>query len=246
MRNPNYLNSVEDHGIPSEVIKLEQIPDFDIADYDLNDEKELFKYFNDIEKKVIRPSMEYQEMVAYLRKNVNMDKCSFFKNVSNADSTKIKIHIHHEPFDLFSIVQIVYRKRCAYHESLEMEMVAKEVMFLHYNMMIGLIPLAQTVHELVHNKYLFIPVDRVFGAYQQFVTCYKDFFDEVQMKTFNDICDLTKQYNEDPNKEQENMSVLQRHYITVDVTDWDFPVYEDVIASMRNRIDEIRTESSKT
>lgn len=243
MRNPNYLNKTNSDSIPTETINLNHIPEFDISDYDLNDSKELDKYFKDIEK-VIRGSLEYRDMITYLRNNMNMDKCSFYKNVTNAGSTKIKIHIHHEPFDLYSIVQIVYRKRCAYRESLDVEMVAKEVMFLHYNMMVGLIPLAETPHELVHNKYLFIPIDRVFGAYQQFVTSYHDFLDEIQLKVFNDLCDMTDEYNRFPEKEKENMSILSKGYIYLNITDWDLPVYEDVIGHMRERIDQIRQESN--
>lgn len=245
MRNPNYLNKVTTDNTPTEVVRLDHIPEFDLADYDLNDEKELFKYFKEIEKSV-RTSLEYRDMVSYLRNNVNMNKCSFYKNISNAESVKIKIHIHHEPFDLMSITQIVYRKRCAYRESLEIEMVAKEVMFLHYNMIIGLIPLAETPHELVHNKYLFIPIDRVFGAYQQFVTLYQDYFDEVQLKTFNELCDMTDQYNRLPEKEKENMSILSKGYIYLEISEWDFPVYEDIVGKMRERIDEIRQETNNS
>ncbi len=243
MRDPNYMNKATVDNVPTETVKLSHIPEFDISDYDLNDSKELDKYFKDIEK-IIRGSLEYREMITYLRNNMNMNKCSFYKNVTNVDSTKIKIHIHHEPFDLYSIVQIVYRKRCAYRESLDVEMVAKEVMFLHYNMMVGLIPLAETPHELVHNKYLFIPIDRVFGAYQQFVTAYHEFIDEIQMNVFNQLCDTTDQYNRFPEKEKENMSILSKGYIYLNITDWDLPVYEDIVNSMRNRIDDIRQEAN--
>lgn len=242
MRNPNYLNKNSFDKTNSEVVNLGHIPEFEMADYDLNDPKELNKYISNIEK-VVRTSLEYRAMVSYLRNNVNMNKCSFYKNVSNADTSKIKIHIHHEPFDLCSITNIVYRKRCAYRESLEIEMVAKEVMFLHYNMIVGLIPLAETVHELVHNKYLFIPVDRVFGSYQQFVNLYHEFIDEQQMVAFNEICDMTSEYNKNPIKEEENMSILSRGFIYYDIQDWDIPKYEDVVIAMRNRIDEIRQES---
>lgn len=242
MRNPNYLNKPVVGNTPTEYIKIDHIPDFSgMQDYDLNDEKELFKYFKDIEK-VVRTSPEYSAMIRFLRANMNMNKCSFYKNVSNELTNKIRIHIHHEPFDLFSITQIVYKKRCAYRESLEVEMVAKEVMFLHYNMLVGLIPLAETPHELVHNKYLFIPINKVYGAYQTFVNLYQEFFDEAQLQTFNDLCDMTDQYNRCPDKEKENMSILSKGYLRLDIADWDIPVYEDVISSIRGRIDELKQQ----
>ena len=83
-----------------------------------------------------------------------MNKCSFYENVSNIDSNDIKIEIHHEPISLYDICIIVYNKRNFFHENLSE--LLKEVMLLHYKLLIGLIPLAETVHELVHNKYLFI------------------------------------------------------------------------------------------
>ena len=42
------------------------------------------------------------------------------------------------------------------------------------------------------------------------------------------------------------MSILSKGYIYVEVADWDIPVYEDVITSIRNRIDEIRNENTQS
>ena len=77
----------------------------------------------------------------------------------------IKIEIHHYPFSLRDIVEIVIRKREYYKESLSVQMTAKEVMMLHYKLIIGLIPLSQTVHELAHSSRLFVPSDKVLGRY---------------------------------------------------------------------------------
>lgn len=245
MRNPNYLNKVTDKDIPAEnIIKLDSIPDFDIPDYDLNDDRDFNKYIIEI-KKTVRNSYEYRRMVSYLKDTVDMNRCSFYQNVTNIDTSKIKIHIHHEPFDLETICRIVYRKRNAYRESTEVESVAKEVMFLHYNMMVGLIPLAETVHELVHNKFLFVPIDRVYGVYQRFADAYWDFMDESEQTTFNALCEATKAYTED--QEQENMKLLRKDYLFIDFTGaWDIPKYEDVLKSIRSRIDEIRKEKDQS
>ena len=87
----------------------------------------------------------------YLRNYMNMDHCAFFKGVSNFDTTGIKIHVHHSPITLYEIVVIIMDKRKFYNESLDIEMVAKEVIYVHYCALIGLIPLCQTVHKLVHS-----------------------------------------------------------------------------------------------
>ena len=93
---------------------------------------------------------------------MDMNQCSFLQ-VSNNDAYKIKIEIHHYPFTLYDIVCIVYKKRVANYESLDVEMIAKEVTMLHYKLLVGLIPLSVTVHQLVHEGKLFIPVQNVLG-----------------------------------------------------------------------------------
>ena len=154
-------------------LKFNNIPEFDFLIYDLEDDKEREKYFKNIEKE-IRGSFEYRAMIKYLKENMNMDQCSFIQ-VSSRDSNAIKIEIHHYPFSLYDIVKIVYKKRCFYNEPLNVEFVAKECTMLHYQLLVGLIPLSTTAHQLFHAGKLFIPVDHVLGRYQLFVDFYKEF-----------------------------------------------------------------------
>lgn len=234
MRNPNYLNDTESNNHTT--IKLDYIPDFNIPDYDLMDDREFDKYIKDI-KRIVRTSFEYRQMVSYLKANADMTQCAVYENVSNINTSKIKIHIHHEPFDLETIIRIVYRKRNSYGESLGVEDVAKEVMFLHYNMMVGLIPLAETIHELVHNKYIFIPNQRVYGLYETFANAYWEYMDETEQKTYQEICAVSEEYDD----ATRDLSILEKKYIYIDTSDvWDKPKEEDVIKTIRKRIDEIR------
>jgi hypothetical protein len=213
------------------IIKIEVVPEYDIIDYDLLDEKDHKKYMSDIEK-VVRNSFEYREFVKYLRENMDMNKCSFFENVNNIDTFKIKIHLHHHPLTLYDICQIVINKRSFYLESLEIELVAKEVMFLHYNLMIGLIPLSETVHELVHNKYLFIPSDKALGRYKEFIEMYKDFMTAENLDTLERIDEFTSLYNEN-----ENNYLLDRNYCYVDLSGaYDFPTLDEIINMMNENI----------
>ena len=141
MREYNGTPILENEGEPITTIKLDHIPEFDIGDYDLTNEKDLFKYFKNIER-ICRSSRSYKKLVEYLRSCVDMNKCSFFKNVNNIDTYSIKIHIHHTPLTLYDIVTTVYSKRVANHESVTENAVAKEVMFNHYTTCVGLIPLS--------------------------------------------------------------------------------------------------------
>ena len=145
MRNPDNLippEPVEENSNdPVEVYKINNVPIYDAEDYDLTNPKDFKKYTDSIER-IVRMSFEYRQFVKFLRENVDMNKCSFFENVSNIESFKVKIHIHHEPITLYDIVLAVYNKRCAMHEPLTENMVAKEVMYNHYMLRVGLIPLS--------------------------------------------------------------------------------------------------------
>lgn len=240
MRDPLNLNPIEYNNEEYIVISLDQIPEYDIEDYDLMDDKDFKKYMSDVEKSV-RGSFEYKHMIQYMRENMDMNKCSFYENVNNIDTTKIKIEIHHEPITLYDICLIVFNKRKFYHESLTVEMVAKEVMYLHYNLLIGLIPVAETVHELIHNQYLFVPTDKVLGKYKEFVEMYHEFMLPEQFDVLNRIEEATRAYNDD------YQTLLGRNYIYLDLSGaYKFPTMEEVIESMKNRINDIREKKNNT
>lgn len=213
-----------------EVIRLGELPPYDRYDYDLSDEKSFDTYIKDIEA-IIRGSHEYRKMVKYLRENLDMNKCSFYENVSNVDSTKIRIEIHHAPFGLHDIVMIVYNKRVAFRESLEVELVAEEAMWLHYKTWVGLIPLSETVHELVHNQYIFVPCTKVYGKWLEFANRYEPYMAPEMKETLNAIIEASK-YAEENSK-----TILSKKYIYIDVSGaYDLPKMEDVAHMLKQRI----------
>lgn len=219
MRDPDNLIQVPlnvDH-----TIYLNELPEFDIEDYDLFDDKKFKKFMEDL-KRMIRKSFEYQTMVQYMRENMDMNQCAFYSNVNNIDTAKIKIHLHHDPLSLHDISLIVFNKRVAYQESLDIELVAKEVMFLHYLLMIGLIPLSETAHQLVHNNYLFVPTTNVLGNYREFVNLYKPFFPPEQLDVLERIENLT--LTTTINKE-----ILEKNFVYVDCTgEYKLPLMSDL------------------
>lgn len=175
-------------------IYIKFVPEFNISDYDLSNPKELSKYFKSIER-ICRNSRTYKKLINFLRENVDMNKCSYFKNVDNIDTYSLKIHIHHTPLTLYDIVTTVYNKRLLNHESLSEMMVAKEVMWLHYNLFVGLIPLSETVHGSVHNGQAFIPTTKVYGMYKTFVKLYESYMDKELLKVLNSMEEISEDYD---------------------------------------------------
>ena len=224
--------------IPNEIvdkmIHINTIPPFDIADFDLTKEKEVRQYFFTIER-IVRSSYLYKhKLIPFLRDYVNMNECSFYQNVNNIDTYSIKIHIHHAPLTLFDIVNTVFHKRCKYKEPIDVNLVAKEVMWLHYRMQVGLIPLSETVHELVHNGFLFIPTNKVYGKYNEFIQYYREFIDPQVLSTLQQAEEYTKSY--DYAKETK---ILKMNMMYLDTSgSYEFPKMNDIIDLMKQCIDQ--------
>ena len=226
-----------------DIVKIpKDIPVMDIEDYDLFDDKEREKYINDLERHV-RSSYEYRNMVQYLREYMNMNSCAFIPNVTNEVNRKIKIELHHSPFTLRDICVTILNKRIKNNEILTIESVAYEVMFVHYSLMVGLIPLSETVHQLVHSQYIFIPTDKVYGYYKNFVKTYNDYIDPELLDKLDELERLTiaGTYN-DSYKE-----VLEKKYITIDMEgNNQFDKLHELQESLKEKLSELRGESIQT
>lgn len=210
-------------------IKLEEVPEYDYITYDLEDEKSFKKYISDIES-AVRQSYEYRlKLTPYLRKYYRMSQCAYFQNANNSESNKIRIEIHHYPLTLYDICLIVYKKRKYYGESLGAYMVAKEVAKLHFQAMVGLIPLSITVHKLTHNGKLFIGTDRVFGRFDLFMEFYDPFITPEQKDT---VARMEKYTAEESGLL--NRTILNENHVILQIQD---PTYQlPDTSSLNNQI----------
>lgn len=234
MIDPDSLNILTSK-LP-DMIQVNEIPPFETEIYIMDDEKDYNKFLIDTER-LIRRSYEYRAFLKYLRDNCSMNKCAYLKDVTNVEDFSIKIEIHHYPFSLFDIVDIVTKKRRYYHEYISVEAVAKEVMMLHYRTMVGLIPLSETVHELFHNNKLFIPVDRVFGRYNLFVDYYGPFIDESKLDALSRIEKYTRE-----NSQLLDTTILENNNLKYDIKDkqYQLPDFSSINAAMNAQITMIK------
>lgn len=238
MRDPNNIVKNYEIDSPPLIIQMHDIPEYNLYDFDLNDEKSFKKYIQTLEK-TVRSSFEYKSLINYLREYMDMNQCAFYQNVNNTDTTKVRIEIHHEPLSLYDICLIVYNKRVAFNEPLDEEYVAKEVMYLHYNLLVGLIPLAETVHQLVHAQYLFVPTTAVLGKYKEFVDRYNPYMLPEQIEVLEHIEEATQTYDDESAK-----TILSKNYIYIDMSGvYNFPKTEDITNMLKDRIKEIMDKS---
>ena len=131
-------------------------------------------------KKQVRNTMEYRELIEFLKKHKGMNKSYVLPAASMGNGKKYSIELHHEPFSMFEILDIIITKREAMGESLEPFKIMEECLELHYDGKVGLIPLDITSHELCEKGLIFIPLQDIYQRYDVF-------YDE-----YSSICEIPK------------------------------------------------------
>ena len=172
-------------------------------------ERQRDKLIKSIEK-YIRQSLEYKDLIKYLKTYINMNECEFFPNFKGGKK-KGMIEIHHAPYDLYTLTSIVMSKQekeKGYINELE---VADEVMQLHYAGMVGLIPLSITAHELVHEGKLIVPLNCVRGKFVQFTRDYFEYIDDDLLAMLRENIELTKKLS------TKDLSILNVQYVYTEV-----------------------------
>lgn len=178
----------------------------------LEDEKKREKFIKNIER-YIRRSLEYREYISFLKEEINMNSCLFYDQIDRNEHGNIRLEIHHDPFTLFDICEIVIMKRINNGEEIFPFMIAEEVMKLHFMGLVGLVPLSLTCHKLVHKGELFIPLTSIYGNLKEFVDRYKDGMSMDHFNILNKCIELTSQLE----NEEYNPSILERKAIYLNV-----------------------------
>ena len=217
------------------IIDISEMPYFENQEYDLLDEKDYKHYIADLER-IVRNSFEYRWLIGFLKNTEGMDVCSFLYNVSSKDNTKVRIEIHHSPLTLYDICATVVKKRQHNNEDLEINSVAEEVMWLHYAGWVGLIPLSETVHNMVHNQYIFIPTNVVRGNYQAFINSYYNYISPDIL----DCIDAAEQATKDYNGKQ--MEIFNTHKIYVNTNgSFALPRRNEVQQAVKQHISDLKS-----
>ena len=106
--------------------------------------------------------------------------------------------------------------------------------------MIGLIPLAETPHELVHNGYLFVPITKVLGNVEWFVNAYKDFIPNELLELYEKNKEYSAIYDEHLHK-----NVLSKHYVYLDCTGlYEMPNYEELKDILQQRLYDLKNNNT--
>jgi len=219
------------------IININELPDYDEEPYDLSNPKSFDKYIDNLER-IVRNSFEYRRFIGYLKGIEGMTECAVLENVSsNRMGSKVKIEIHHSPFTLYDICNIVVKKRIANNEDMNINAVAEEVLYLHYIAWVGLIPLSKTPHDTVHNAYMYISTNKVRGNYRAFIESYYNHINPELL----DAIDAAEQAVKD-NLEQKRMQIFNVHKMYVNVNgSYNIPEKDRVRGDIKTHIDQLKS-----
>ena len=237
MIDPN--NIIVQNNNLSNTINIVNLNDFEyINPYDLSDDKDYKRFCKDIEK-IIRNSFEYKVFIRYLKENFNMDKCAFLQ-VGNEEDPSVRIELHHCPYSLYDIVNIVYRKMSNNNEFISVWSVAEQVLKLHYQLLVGLIPVSETVHQLIHSGRLFVPLNKVFGRYKLFTDIYYPYIDHEMIDSLR----MAERATEE-NSSVGDTTILNTNKINFNITDkrYQLPQIGTISDDMINRIETIKNNN---
>ncbi len=200
--------------------------------------KERIKFIKGVEM-IVRGSMEYREYIRFLRENMDMNRCAVLQNIMAGDGKKYSIEIHHEPFTLYAIVETILDKYEDKDEFINPYTIAEEVMELHYEGKVGLIPLSTTQHQLVHDGQIFIPLQQIYQDYHKF-------YEEYEPWISSDTKDLL-QFKVDMSMKCEKIQsdVLDPTFVYVNIDGFDFPSVPDEWKERKKSIENPDPELAK-
>jgi len=135
-------------------------------------------------EKIVRASYHYKIFIYYLKNTLNMNECAFYEGYSMHNG--LGVEIHHSPFTLFEYTYAVAKKHIEEKGYFKIMEVASEVSKLHYEFLVGLVPLNKTAHKLVHNQQLNIHPDLVLGDWEGFYNKYQDYASDSLKKAMDD------------------------------------------------------------
>lgn len=196
-------------------------------------------------EKTIRSSDEYREYIQFIKNNMHMDRCYVNPSIVSANGKKYSIELHHEPFTLYDLVDIEIMRREAENEPLDKFEICKTVMGLHYDGLVGLIPLSKTQHELIHKGKIFIPLQHIYQDFYKYYETYADIIESDECRHIKDKIDVKVQLSLKCGDVQSDSN--NPEFVYIDVNGFEVPEvpdeWKDIV--MKSRTDLANEEAAK-
>lgn len=167
---------------------------------------DLMEHLKEIKKK-IRNSKEYRKYLAYIKEEIKIRSCDFFKEFDAIDND-VDLEMHHiiSLEELVVIVGSYMVDQLKEGEYLLTFDIAKEVMKIHFEHLIPVVMLTKTIHQMYHSGLYAIDKESKsidIGLYKIFASKYGKYFDINVIETYNYYgIDITQFIKENDNYEE--------------------------------------------
>lgn len=155
---------------------------------DIFDDQKL-KQFTKKTESLIRRSDGYKSFIGSCHEK-GLNRCAILGNIQA--SKKVNIEIHHYPFTLYDIVfnEIMYK--LDNKEKFTSITIARDVLQLHHEGLISVVPLCETVHSLAHEGLIFINFNSCAGNLAGYVEKYEHVMDEKMKEDYNKLLEMSE------------------------------------------------------
>lgn len=143
-------------------------------------------------EKKIRNSDAYSNYIGNLRNEKGLHFCAIKGNITDEDAS---IEFHHYPFSLYDICYLELMRMGEQGEKITTFKLASNVIDLHANNLISLVPLCITEHQLVHDGVKFVPLTSCIGKINEFIDKYYDYLLDDHIEKYNKLVKYTEEYN---------------------------------------------------
>ena len=192
-----------------DVINDEQKKQVKLLISDVSESEALIVMEEDLNQKLVnyikamaRKSFEYKEYIRIFKDHLNLTECKVF-GIDVAEIKGVGIEVHHTPFSMETIVNAVLSEMVNTQGfPIDPKDVADNVMKLHYEGIIGLIPLTSTIHEAVHSNAVYIKKSDIYGDFNKFYERYEEYLSDDAIDHYNNVMRLSDEQVDLYNKEK--------------------------------------------
>lgn len=150
---------------------------------DFYDPKKLNSFIKKCEK-MFRASDQYSSYIGNLKNDKGLHFCAVRGNITDED---VDIEFHHYPFTLYDITKLVIYDYISNDKKFTSFTIVNELIKLHSNNFVGLVPLCITEHQLVHEGVRSISIESVFGDVNSFISKYGYCMDDDMIEKYNKL-----------------------------------------------------------
>jgi len=156
---------------------------------DFYDNDKTKKFIKSVEAQV-RTSIEYSSYIGFLANELGLNHCAILGNIEKGDG--VSVEFHHYPFTLYDIVYLTLSRNILLNKKFNSFSVTNEVLKDHYDNLIGVVPLAKTVHQLVHAGEIFINLSQVYGNINKFLEKYSFAMTDEMLENYNKLVEYSE------------------------------------------------------